>query len=113
VANGLARTERLLQPLRHRTFTIPALAMRAALAARWRLSRKCCSKIIRADSEVLHAVAEVGNHTVALAFIHETVSLSGRYPVFFSIAGGNAENADPLVTGDGVKLFAGTENDID
>jgi hypothetical protein len=34
-------------------------------------------------------------------------------PVLFSIAGGNAENADPLVTGDGVKLFAGTENDID
>ncbi len=87
--------------------------MRAAVAARSRLSGKGCGQSIRADSEVLHAVAEVGNHTVAFAFVHETVFQSGRYPVLFDLHAATRELQVHPVTGDGIKLFARTENDID
>jgi hypothetical protein len=113
VPDGLTSTNRLLQPLRHRPFAAPAIAIRATVAASFRRGRECGGKIIRADPEVIHAVAEIGNHAVSLAFVHETCFLLNRYPVFFSTACDNARQVTPLVAFYGVRLFARAEDDVD
>jgi hypothetical protein len=76
VPDGLSRAGGLFEPLRHFTLTAPGVTTGATVASCVRPRRRGCQKgrkVIRADAQVIHAVAEIRDHAVPLPFVHREI----------------------------------------
>jgi hypothetical protein len=74
VPDGLSRASGLFKPLRHLAVAAPGITARATVATHigsGRLGPQEGSEVIRANTEVIHAVAEIHNHAVTLSFVHK------------------------------------------